>query len=255
MNWIVCVWLLAALPQEPKSPAEALLDKMEDAQVGDTDLSEIRSWRYSGIVEFAGMAGLEGRIFEVYERPLKAYSRIELPTGTMEDGTDGEVCWEKNELQGVMIHEGSPAALKLRGYRSMMMRPWKESWKGAKLLGEVELDGRPHYKLQLTPHVGDPDTVWVDQETYLPSRTELIVDSAPEPGMRVTVQITYGDWKKIDGIQYYTRRRIKVGAVEMIQRYEKIETNVEIEDGQLALPEQVKQELERSKQKDGNGDG
>ena len=75
--------------------------------------------------------------------------------------------------------------------------------------------------------------------------------SAPEPGVRVTVQILYGDWKKIDGIQYFTRRRIKIGAIEMIQHYEKIETNVELTADQFALPAEVQKELERSK-KDGS---
>ncbi len=244
----IAIWLLglvALLPQDLPS-AESILDKMMVAQTGDRDVSKIETWRYTGRVSFPGMAGLEGRIVEVYGRPLQAYVRTELPTGAMEDGTDGKVCWERNGIQGVTVHEGISAELLRRGYRSKLLRPWRESWKSARVIEKVEIDGRPHFKLELRPEHGAVDLMWVDAETFLPRRVELIAEALPEQeGVRVTIQIRYDDWKSVDGIRYCHRRHIKIGVVELVQELEKVETDVELADGVFALPADVRAALDK----------
>lgn len=67
------------------------------------------------------------------------------------------------------------------------------------LEGTDQVAGHDAYRLAVTLPSGTVRHVWVDAKTFLDVRHERLAHDAH--GQKVTVQVTYGDYKEVDGLQ------------------------------------------------------
>ena len=136
------------------------------------------------------------------------------------------------------IHEGNPKILKQHDYASKLMFPFEEVYSSAQTLGVEKIDGIDCYKVELTPKEGRKEICYYDKETLLARRVELILDE-PLSGQQLPIQITFGDYRDVNGVKHAFHSRIKVSMMEFEWVYQSIQHNVKIPDSTFALPAEV----------------
>ena len=243
LGWLAILLLamasarVATADEDTLPDAMTILDRAEAACGDAAKISAIRTIVYHGESE---MMGMKGSVTESYARPMKALSVTEYPgLGKMLSGTDGEIVWEDNGPQGVVIHEGNSAELMRHGYAARLSIPWREVYSGFQLEGVAKVGERDCYKIRLTADGVLPEYCYFDCEAYRPARVELTL---LEPsGQKLPIQITYSDWKQVNGVWYAHRHEIGLNRMTIVVRYSKIEHNVKLKDDLFDLPANVKQ--------------
>ena len=89
-------------------------------------------------------------------------------------------------------------------------------------------DKKSTLKVRLTPSIGDPWTVWVDEETGQVLELHAI---ATEQGLSMPLQQTFSDWSEIAGISYpFTTEIVIPGNARFLVRVKDVETGLTFSD-------------------------
>ncbi|MEQ8316825.1 MAG: hypothetical protein RIE77_13200 [Phycisphaerales bacterium] len=186
------------------------------------------------------------------------FNSNESPFGNSEMGTDGKVAWMKmDEDRYVILEEGQARELDEQASRHInlldpkRMRPEMEKLEvvARERFGETEA-----YKVLFEPKDGeDGGFMYFDVRDGRPLG---MTQTSESPMGSQTTTITLGDWKTIEGVQFFHKMTIESpsipgGSVEM--NVTKLEVNALGEDA-FELPEPVKQ-LAASEGEAGNTEG
>jgi len=237
-----CPGCAAAAQDLPK--AEIILERFVEATGGRAAHEKIHNRTAKGTVEIAG-TGLAGSIVSRAAAPNFEHSIIELPgAGLMEQGTDGEVAWESSTVQGPRILSGDERATALREARFHAPLQWRELYSKAEVVGTEEVEGRPCYKVILTPAQGKPVTHYYDREDGLLRKVSMVVSN---PMGEIAVEAFPGDYKEVDGLLVPFSLKQKVLSQELLIRLDTVELNVTMPEGAFDLPADVKPLVEKAK--------
>ena len=232
----------AAAADEDIPKAEAILDKYVEVTGGRAAYDKVQTEIVTGAMEFVGK-GIKASIVAYKARPRKSYNVIEVEgIGKIEQGTDGEVAWERSAIQGPRIKEGEERASALRD--AALNAPWREIYKKAETAGVETIDGRPCYKVILTPDEGKPETRYYDKKTNLLVKGTKTVKT---PMGEIPAEVILSDYKEVDGILLPLKLRQKALSQEFLIVIESVKNNVEIPKNRFDLPEDVKALVEKSK--------
>ncbi len=223
--------------------AEELIDKSIEACGGKAAMDKLNT----RVVKISVDAGPQGKAkVTVYEaRPNKRHTIVEMPAAKQESGFDGEVAWQISPM-GAKILTGEQRATAIREATFNADLEWRKLYQKAETLGEAEIDGRPTWKVVFTPELGNPETVYYDQKTFLPVRKEVKIKAGP---MELQIEATYDDYQKTDGVLLPHRVRQRIVQLDQTTEWvvEKVEHNVELPPDRFALPQQIKDLLEKQK--------
>lgn len=236
--WIACG---AAAPQEATT-AEAILDKYVEVTGGKAAYAKIRNGVLTGRMEFVGK-GIKGSLTSYKAGPRKSYEVVEIEgVGKIEQGTDGQVAWERSALQGPRIKEGEERASVLRA--AAPYPEWRQQFPKVELAGEDTVDGRACYKLVLTPAEGKPETRWFDKKTGLLVKSTQIIKN---PMGEIPAEFVPGDYKPVDGLLLPHRVTQKAINMEILVVVESVKHNVDLPADRFDLPEDVRALAEKRK--------
>ena len=158
--------------------------------------------RMAGEMDAGGKQGARLPFVWSLKRPHKSRLEIVFQDQTAVQAYDGSQGWKlrpflnRNEVEPFTRTEAqsAAAAAELDGPLVDYAR------KGSKveLLGREEVEGKPAYKLHLTPKTGPQFNLWVDASSFL----EVKIDGEPRKmdGRLHKVAIYYRDYKKVDGL-------------------------------------------------------
>lgn len=229
-------------------PAEVILDKAVEALGGKAALEKLHSRVIKGTFEISG-AGIKGPLELYLAPPRKQYLMIDLGAqGKLESGTKGEVAWEMTTIMGARILEGDERALSLRNATFNAELKWRELYRKVECVERTEIDGKPCYKVVMTPKQGSPVASFYDAKSFLLMRSDFTVNSALGP---VQVSVSVSDYRPVDGvlIPRKSTQSIGGGVQTQVLTFDKIEHNVDIPDERFALPAPVQALLEKAKKK------
>jgi len=185
--------LLFLAPEEfPKG--EAVLARFVEVTGGRAAYEQVRGSISKGTIAMAGQ-NLKGTMTVYESEPSRQLTVVEFPgIGRMEEGTDGVIAWSSSALEGVRLKEGEEKALTLRsasGQRKFL--DWKKLFKSVETTGIENVDGKPCYKVVLTPLTGKPDTEYYDKASGL-----LVKETATVvmPMGEVPVSMAIGGYRK-----------------------------------------------------------
>jgi AraC family transcriptional regulator len=150
--------------------------------------------------------------------------------GSMTQGRVGEVAYTTDPALGVTVKEGAEAAPVRAQYGLFRLDPWRTHYATARTLGKTDLDGRPHFEIELSHGVaGAKPAKWlVDCETKLLSRADLVL---PDPmGGDLPMQWIFSDWKKAGAGLYPHARTQVAGGMRLAYTL----TSVEVDAASLA---------------------
>jgi outer membrane lipoprotein-sorting protein len=205
--------------------AETVLDQYVEAIGGKAAHEKIKTRTMTGTVEVPG-ANVKGTLTIQAAAPDKMVVVTDLGQfGKTTQGTDGKSAWMLSPLIGDRLMEGEEKDAFLSSAEFHRDVHWKDAYKKVECTGIEDVDGKPAYKLVLTPKVGKPTTHYYDKESHLQVKE---VATQKGPMGEVTVEIYPRDYKKVDGIlmPFSVTQKVLGQGIEM--KLTEVKQNVEL---------------------------
>ncbi len=240
---------LRASADEPLPKAEEVLDKYVEATGGKAAYEKLKNSVAKGTMEVVG-AGVKGKVVVYQEPPNKMRTEVELENlGKIIEGTDGKIVWEINPITGDRIVEGDEKAEKLLHSTFNGEIHWKDMYAKAECTGVEDVDGKPAYKIVLTPKEGGgkPTTEYYDKASHLQVKS---VAMSKTPMGEIEVATYPSDYKKVDGVLISHKATQKLLTQEVTITIGELKHNVDLPADTFKFPESLK--VQDEKKKDGN---
>jgi len=236
----------AGLAAEDVKP-EAILDKFIEATGGRAAYDKIKSETATGTFELTSM-GLTGNLTSYKSAPNMAYTVIEFEgVGKAEQGSDGKIAWSINPGEGPRVKEGDELAAELRNDAIHPETRWKEFYKKVELAGTEDVDGKPCYKLVMTPNEGGAETRYYDKSSNLLVKMVMPVTT---PQGALTVESILSDYRDEGGLLVAHTVSQKIPSMEFLVKIKSIKYNEDIPASRFALPDEIKALVDKSAKTD-----
>lgn len=243
--------LFAAAADLPSG--ESLLQRYIDHSGGADAYAKAKNVSMSGTVEMQGR-NISGTV-TIFEEGEKSYTSMEFPgIGKVEEGYDGETAWEDSALEGPRILECDEKASAKRAANLALITSWRKVYKDAKTLGESDVDGKPAWKVEMTPneekpaapceHGGKPETFFFDKDSGLLVRISAVLSTALGD---IATEATMSDFRPVDGILTPFAITEKAMSQNILMHFAKIAYNADIPANRFDLPISVKAKRDRKK--------
>jgi Outer membrane lipoprotein-sorting protein len=218
------------------------MDKSIEAQGGRAAYEKLHSIVITGTMEVKSV-GIKGSLTSYHAAPDKMLVEVEIQgLGTIRDGSDGKIAWEVSAMQGPRLKEGDEKAIALREGDFNSSLHWRDHYKTAVTEGIVKVDGKDCYKIVLTPNEGSPETQYIDKETNLPVKTEMVLKG---PMGEIPVEATLGDYRKEGDILLPHKTVQKAAGQEYTITFDSIKFNVDIPKDKFDLPDEIQALLKK----------
>jgi len=235
--------LLAWLaPMAVAETADEVVAKYIAARGGMEKIKAVNSRKVTGKMVMGGGA-MEAPVVMMNRRPRD--SRLEFTfqgmTGVQVFDGSGDVAWSIMPFMGKKEPEAAPPEeSKLSAEEADFDGPlvdWKEKGHQIELVGKEQVEGADAFKVKVTRKSGNIEYVYIDAETGLEVKTEK---KQVVRGTEIETETYMSDYKEIDGVPFpYTLSMGRKGGAENQRQkltFEKIETNVAMNDTLFKLP-------------------
>lgn len=227
--------------QEAELPrAEVLIERHVEATGGRAAYEKLRNRVSTAELSMPAM-NVKGTLKAYHAPPNRMLTVSEIPEmGPTREGCDGEVAWELSAMMGPRIKEGAERAFALREATFNAEIHWRKLYKQAETVGTEELEGRPVYKVELTPEEGKPIHHYYDKES---GRLVKVAAVLPTAMGEIPFEVRLSDYRDVSGISLPHKIVQKVMMQELTVTFTKIEHNVEIPKNTFDLPEPIRELL------------
>lgn len=227
----------AVAPAEPAKPtAESILEDAITATGGRAARAGVTSMHATGTMRIAKL-GIGGTIEMMMKAPNLSRVVVDIDgIGRTESGSDGTTVWEKNVMTGARILAGDERERALRNYMLHSELAWRELYTKVELVGEVEFEGRPAWKIQMTTPLGDLETAYYDRETKLPLGKE---DTSKTQMGDIPSRSVYEDYKTFGKLLMSTRLRQSAQGMDMEITLDTVELDPKLTADAFAVPADV----------------
>lgn len=224
--------------------ADKLLQLSLERSGGAQAIAKAKNAVMTGTVEMAGH-NITGPV-QLYQDGSKSYTVIDLPgIGKVEEGFDGETAWEMNALQGARIKDGEEKANIERSSKISVLSSWRDYYKQAKTIGSEDVEGKPAWRVEMTPKEGKPETFYFDKDTMLLVRTTATIAT---PLGEIPVDALMADYRVVDGIKTPFTMTQKAMSQVIVMKFDKVQYNAPIAADRFDLPPAVKALAAKRKQ-------
>ena len=229
--------MTAMAADEALPKADTILEKFIEVTGGRAAREKLRTEVSTGSIEFVGK-GIKGTLTTYKEVPDKMLLVMDIPgIGKIEEGYDGQVAWGRNAMQGPRIKEGDEKALAVRGASFNAELKWHDFYKSADTKGVEEVDGKPCYKIIMTPIQGNPETRFYDKQSSLLVKSSMVVKT--QMG-EIAAETDVADYRKEGDFLMPHKVTQKVAGQELLMTLDTVKYNGEIEKGRFDLPDEIK---------------
>lgn len=214
--------------------AQQVLDRYVEATGGRAALEKLTSRLMKGTIEVTTL-GASARFEARAKAPNKQVSRIDFEGfGLMQDGFDGKVAWASVPGQGVRQKSGGELARAERTSGFPRELKIRQAYGRFEVRGAAKVGESDAWIVEASPREGKPDRLYFDQKSGLLVREESTIDTAVG---EMTFQVDFEDFRAVDGVKVPFRMRMPKPAEMGFQiKFEEIKHNVDIADGDFALP-------------------
>lgn len=221
---------------------EAVLEQYVEATGGKAAYEKVKNRVSTGELEVTG-AAVKGKLTITQAAPNKALAVIDLGgLGKNTEATDGTVAWSLSEINGDRVLSGEEKeAFILQSTFNSEIR-WKDRYTKAECTGVEDVDGKPAYKVVLTPKTGKPTTEFYDKASHLQVKQ---ISVTKNPMGEITVETYPSDYRKVDGILMPFVAKQKVLTQEIVMTMKEVKHNVDLPADAFAVPDAVKELLKK----------
>jgi hypothetical protein len=226
---------LCAADDLPK--AETLLDKYVEVTGGKAAYAKVHNDVSTGTMSMGAM-GLSGKMIMYRQAPNKGVMDVTIEgIGKITEGSNGDVAWSMNAMQGPRLKEGDEKIDALRSTRYNADAEWRTIYDTVETVGVESVDGKDAYKVVLTPKAGKPLTKWIDKQSNLVVKTAM---TSKSPMGEIPVESSVGDYRKEGDILVPHKMVSKVAGQELTITIDKVDYNAEIPKDKFDPPAEVK---------------
>ena len=239
--WMCPLVLLAGLaaavaqttPQAALPSVDQVLDKYVKAIGGKAALEKLTSRVSKGTFEMDQLPGPAAE--EIYAKaPNKQYLVTDLPGfGQASRGFNGAVGWEDNPQNGMRDITGTELAAMKRDADFYAAIKLRELYPKMTVKGKESFNGHDAYLVEATPPDGAAETMYFDADSGLLARTER---EAEGPNGKVTLDITFDDYREVDGIKLPFAMHFSLGEFAFVIKLSEVKHNVPIDDAKFDKP-------------------
>jgi hypothetical protein len=224
---------------------DSLIKRCIESEGGTKTIQGAQTEVVTGTVELLGH-NLSGPL-QIFQQGNKSYTVIELPgIGKMEEGFDGEVAWESNVLQGPRVKDGEELEAAKRDARISLLGDWKDFYKSAETVGSEDVNGKPAWKVRMTPIEGKSiEQFFFDRATGLLVK---MTQTLPTALGDIPVEMTLGDYREVEGIKTPFLMTQAAMGQNMAMHIDKVTYNTKIPDSRFDLPPDIKAIVAKKKQ-------
>lgn len=225
---------------------EEVIEKAISAMGGAEAMRALENRWMQGRMEIAAM-GLSARLESYAARPSRTRTSIRSEAfGAIEEGGDGEVFWEQSAMAGPKLKKGPALSRARREADFEGMMNWKAWYRSAEAQGADTLEGKPAWKVLMTPNEGNPDTLWFDQESGLPVRQATIM---PTDQGEIPVEVSLLDYREAGGVKvpFHIRQSVLKGMQVIDILTDSLRVNIDLPAGAFDPPTEVKALIEKEK--------
>ena len=240
MHKIAVTILLAPIAfvcaQETLPPAETILNRYMEVTGGKAALEQKHNQVQRGTVEISGL-GIKGNITIYEAEPNKDRATIELGgIGKIESGSNGDVAWENNPLQGPRIKQGVERIDALRDATFNAGLYYQKLYSKVTTTGVETVEGHECYKVLLTPKEGNDTTEFFDRKSGLLVKTTATRSTAMGD---VATEILYDDYRKDGDVLSPHKITQRVAGQEAIITLSSAEFNANLPKDAFDLPAEI----------------
>jgi hypothetical protein len=215
---------------------ESLLQRYIDRSGGEAAYAKAKNVTMSGTVEMPAQ-NISGTV-AIFEEGEKNYTVMEFAgIGKIEEGFDGETAWQNSALTGPRILAGEERLEAKRAATLSRITAWREVYKEARTVGSEDLDGKPAWRVEMTPKEGKPETFFFDRDSGLLVRTSAVHTTALGD---IAADSTMSDFRSIDGILTPFALTEKAMSQTIVMRFKSVSYNVSVSADRFDLPAAVK---------------
>jgi zinc protease len=232
---------------DPLPTGEKVLDQFVEATGGRAAYEKIKNRVAKGTIEVVG-ASIKGKITNTSAAPDKLIVAIDLGSnGVQSAGTDGKVAWETATLTGERLLEGEEKETSILDATYNLELDWKKKFTKVECTGIEDVEGKPAYKVVMTPKVGKPSTQYYDKASHF-----LVKDVATKASQlgELTGESYPSDYRKVDGILIPHKVKEKFLTHTIMITFTDVNLNADLPADTFAVPEGIKELIEKAKKKD-----
>jgi hypothetical protein len=237
MKVLACLIAVPLLFAADVPSGEKVLEMSLEKSGGAAAFAKAKSVVMSGTVELAGH-NIKGPV-TIFQKDGKSYTTLDLPgIGKVEEGFDGNTAWESNAIQGARVKEGEERALVARAAHMLsLLDSWREFYTIVKTAGSEDVNGKPAWKVEMTPKLGKVETLYVDKDSGMVVRSSQTVAM---PMGDIPVEEELSDYRFVDGIKTPFSMTQKAMGQVMVMHFDKVNYNADIPADRFDLPASVK---------------
>ncbi len=217
---------------------ETVIAKYIEATGGRQAYEQVHSTVAKGTMALPSV-NIKGTVTIYESAPSQQVSVVEIPgVGKVEEGTDGKIAWHYSALEGARLKEGEEKEAAIRAASSeTKLLDWKKFYKSITTAGMEDVDGKPAYKVVLTPLTGKPETEYYDKANNLLVKQTATVAT---PMGEIAVQTLLSDYRKEGGILIPHQLQQSAAGQKFTITIESVEVNPVIPKERFEPPEDVK---------------
>jgi len=222
--------------------ADTILNKYLEATGGRAALEKRHNQVAHGSFELPS-AGLRGTLTIYEAEPNKNRLVVDIPgIGKIEQGSDGQIAWENNPLQGPRIKEGVELTESLRDSTFNLPLVVRKIYSKIETTGAETTEGHDCYKIVLTPSSGNPTTEYYDKNSGLLIKTTATRSTAMGD---ITVEIVYDDYRKDGDVLAPHKTTQRAAGQEFQIVVDKVEVNVDLPKNIFDAPPEIQELLKK----------
>jgi len=230
--------LVSALPVAGADlpSGESLLARFIASTGGEAAYAKIKNVSMNGDIEMAGR-NVAGSVL-IVEAGEKSYMSLEFAgIGKVEECYDGTNAWESSAISGSRLMEGEEKASIRRASTIGVIKSWRSLYNSARTLGAEDFDGKPTWKVEMTPKEGKPETFYFDQQSGLLVRVASILTS---PLGEIASDLRMSDYRVIDGIRTPLTMTEQVMSQDIVMKFSSVVYNGTLPPDRFDPPAEVK---------------
>ena len=182
--------------------------------------------------------GIKGTVTIYSAEPNKVNMTGELAgVGKIIEGSDGSNAWAFSAMTGPQLKKGDELADSLREAIFHKETQWKTIYKSAELKGTEDVDGKPAYKVILTPKNGAPETQFYDKASGLMVRHQSVRKTAFG---EIPVDVTIGGYRPECGVTLPHSMTESAAGQKIEMSIDSVQCNAEMPADVFQPPAEVK---------------
>lgn len=225
-------------PAADLKTGEAVLDNYVEVTGGGAAYAKVHNMVLKGNMGMPAM-GLKGTMTMYSAEPNKVSMVGELAgVGKILEGSDGTNAWSFSAMQGPQLKKGDELADSLREAVFHKETEWRSIYKTTELNGVEDVEGKPAYKVIMTPKTGAAETQYFDKASGLLVRHQSVRKTAFG---EIPVDVAIADYRKECGAVTLPHSMIQSVAGQKIEiRIDTVDCNSDLKPDTFQPPAEVK---------------